>query len=143
MSAAKGKKKNKRPRLVPPTLMQALTMPLHPYPVKEGERRYGMFEHPDMQELWYEVKVSTAFLVTVPAITYFVVKEYFAHHFAPFEAFAPGFACIFSIWVVIVCIIIIKYKADFIEVFEGRGHIPYDKSKIADVEYFRSEQYRK
>ena len=70
-----------------------------------------------------------------------MVKEYFAHNFAPFEELAPGFACIFSIWVVIVCIILIKYKADFIEVLEGRGNIPYDKTKIADVEYFRSDQY--
>ena len=47
-------------------------------------------------------------------------------------------ACTASIWVVIVIIIIVKYWDDFKAVYEGRGHIPYDETKIADMEYLRS-----
>ena len=45
---AKGKNKARRPRLVTPSLMQAVTLPLYPYKTKKGEEKYGMFDHPDM-----------------------------------------------------------------------------------------------
>ena len=71
-----------------------------------------MFDHPDLDQLRYEVKISTFFLVTVPAITYYVVKFKLGHLFEPNEGLVAGLSCILSIWLVIVCIIIIKYKSD-------------------------------
>ena len=102
-----------------------------------------MMTHPGLAQLRHEVYISTVFLVTVPAITYFSVFYGLADYIHPYERLYAGLACTASIWVVIVVIIIFKYWDDFKAVYEGRGHIPYDKTKIADLEYLRSEDYVK
>ena len=121
--------------------MQALTLPMRKYPSKKGEEHLGMMDHPALEQLRHEVMISSIFLVTVPAVTYFSVRIGLKDFFYPDEALYAGFACLISIWVVIVVIIIVKYKEDFIEVFEGRGGVPYDKSIQPALDYFRSDEY--
>ena len=123
--------------------MQALSMPLHRNRKKKGEEHLTMMTHPGLAQLRHEVAVSTGFLVVVPAITYFSVKYGLGSYLHPHERLYAGLACIASIWLVIVVIVIVKYWDDFKAVYEGRGHVPYDESKIADLEYLRSEQYIK
>ena len=113
-------------------------MPLYKNKKKKEDKEYTMMNHPGLAQLRREVYICTVPLVTVPAITYFAVLYGLANYTHPHEKLCAGLACTASIWVVIVIIIIVKYWDDFKAVYEGRGHIPYDETKIADMEYLRS-----
>ena len=118
-------------------------MPLYRNKKIKENKNYTMMNHPGLAQLRHEVYVSTFFLVTVPAITYFSVFYGLSDYIHPYERLYAGLACTASIWLVIVIIIIVKYWDDFKAVYDGKGHIPYDETKIADLEYLRSEQYVK
>ena len=116
-------------------------MPLFKNPNTKENYKYNIMTHPGLAQLRREVYISTVPLVIVPAITYFSVFYGLADYIHPYERLYAGLACTASIWLVIVVIIIVKYWDDFKAVYEGRGHIPYDKTKIADLEYLRSQEY--
>jgi len=93
-----------------------------------------------------EVLYSSVALMICPFVAYFAVQNQQwivdAYGWEKANALA-ALAAVAAVQAVIWTIIIIKYWEDFMIVFRGQGHLPYDESLKKDSEYFQSDQYQK
>lgn len=120
------------PRLRTPTVMQALMLPLQKIPRKEGEPPKD-WNQPHLQELKWQIQLVSAFMCTVPFITFYVIctNGYLIETYGQHMANNLGAAgAVIAVQIILFVTVVVKHSEDFMRVWEGKGHIPYDESLI-------------